>query len=179
MIIFFTYEHNIYMKTKNKRKILLYLIPILILMTISLLNLYYAPKISNLYNNFFTKQLIWYILSFILFIFILLFNPHIIFKNSNYIYIINIILLILVLFIGKEVNGSRAWISLGFFSFQPSEFMKLSLIFYLTKIISTTPLKTNKNHILLIIKIIIIFLIPSILTFLEPDTGSIIILVHF
>ncbi len=53
--------------------------------------------------------------------------------------------------------------------------MKISLILYLTKVTSSTLLNNNKQHILLLFKIILIFLIPAILTFLEPDTGAVII----
>ncbi len=40
------------------------------------------------------------------------------------------ILVILVKFMGKEVNGSTRWLNLGFISFQPSEIAKLALILY-------------------------------------------------
>ena len=83
--------------------------------------------------------------------------------------------MLLVLFFGKEINGSKAWFNFGMFSIQPSEFMKISLILYLTKVTSSTLLNNNKQHILLLFKIILIFLIPAILTFLEPDTGAVII----
>lgn len=163
------------MKTKTSKKLILFLIPIVLLMIISLLNLYYAPNLSSLYKSFFKKQIIWYSLSFVLFISVLFIKPKIILKLSPYIYFFNVFLLFLVLFLGTNVNGSKAWFNFGFFSFQPSEFMKLSLILYLTKIISSSSLKTNKEHKKLLFKVIIIFLIPSILTFLEPDTGAVVI----
>ncbi len=163
------------MKKIISQKLLIFLIPIAILMLFSLLNLYYAPNISNLYNDFFSKQIIWYILSFILFSIVLFIKPNFILKFSFFIYLFNVFLLFLVLFKGSTVNGSKAWFNFGPFSFQPSEFMKLSLILYLTKVISSTSLKTNKDHLFLLLRIIIIFLIPSFLTFLEPDTGAIVI----
>ena len=163
------------MKTKKTKTLILFLIPLVLLMIMSLLNLYYAPNLSTLYKSFFKKQIIWYSLSFGFFIAILLIKPKIILKLSPYIYIFNVFLLFSVLFLGTNVNGSKAWFNFGFFSFQPSEFMKLSLILYLTKLISSSPLKTNKDHKKLLFKIIIIFLIPSILTFLEPDTGAVVI----
>lgn len=163
------------MKKIISKKLLFFLIPIAILMILSLLNLYYAPNISNLYKDFFAKQIIWYILSIILFTAVIILKPNFILKFSFPIYLFNILLLILVLFLGKSVNGSRAWFNFGPFSFQPSEFMKLSLILYLTKVVSQSSLKTNKDHLILLTRIIIIFLIPSLLTFLEPDTGAVVI----
>ena len=69
------------------------------------------------------------------------------------------------------MNVSSAWINLGFISFQPSEFMKISLLLYLSKFIS----EYRGGELKLILKVLIITLIPSVLTFLEPDTGAVII----
>ena len=167
--------NTINMKKEYLKTILLFIIPLLILTTLSLLNLFYAPNISDLYVSFLKKQVVWYLIAYLLFGIILFINTNIFLKYSLYIYIFNIILLVVVLFLGNTVNGSKAWFKIGFLSFQPSEFMKLSLILYLTKVISNTSLTSNKSQIILIIRIILIFLLPSILTFLEPDTGAIII----
>jgi cell division protein FtsW len=45
---------------------------------------------------------------------------------------LSIILLLLVLFLGSDYNGSRRWFSFGIITFQPSEFAKLSLILFLS-----------------------------------------------
>lgn len=52
-------------------------------------------------------------------------------RNKAYIYSLIVILMIALLpFIGKEINGARRWIQLGFITIQPSEFFKLCLIFW-------------------------------------------------
>lgn len=86
-------------------------------------------------------------------------------KYISYIYIIFNGLLLYLLLFGKAVNGSKAWINLPFISFQPSEFMKIILIIYLSVIAN----RYSKYR----LKCLIITLIPSILTFLEPDTGNV------
>lgn len=53
-------------------------------------------------------------------------------KISPIIYITFLFALLLVLFIGSEVNGSKRWFDFGFFTLQPSEFMKVTVIAYLT-----------------------------------------------
>ena len=97
-------------------------------------------------------------------------------KYSFYIYLFNILLLILVLFLGIEINGTKAWFKVPLIgTIQPSEFMKIGLILYLAKIIDSTKLKNYKDEFILIGKVFLITIIPSIITFLEPDTGAVII----
>jgi cell division protein FtsW len=51
---------------------------------------------------------------------------------APYLFVLGVVLLLIVLIpgIGKEVNGSRRWISLGMFNLQPSEAMKLLVVLY-------------------------------------------------
>lgn len=100
------------------------------------------------------------------------------YKYSKIAYIINIILLILVLIFGSKVNGATAWFEIpGIGTFQPSEFMKIFLIISLAAELDKykNMKKSLKNEILIILKCLIITLLPAILTFLEPDTGNVII----
>lgn len=159
---------------KKDKKIILLLIPLLILMIISLLNMLNAPLLDSSYSSNFIKQIIWYILGFILFFLITKLNTHKIMKYSFVLYLISLFLLILVLFVGKEINGAKAWFNFKFFSFQPSELMKLALALYLTNIASNSKINNTKDELLLIGKIFILTLLPSIFVFLEPDTGAII-----
>ena len=50
-------------------------------------------------------------------------------------YLVSVLLGIAVLLIGDEYNGSKRWLSLGPFSFQPSEFAKVAVILFLTYVI--------------------------------------------
>ena len=97
----------------------------------------------------------------------------VVFVLCFFIYIICNILLLLVLFFGVTVNGAKAWFNFKFFAFQPSEIMRVSLMLFLTNY----TYKFNKNsisQIKYIFMMILYTLIPSVLVFLEPDTGSII-----
>lgn len=153
---------------KKNKNYLIY-IPIFILFLISIINLYNAKDLNSFYSNYYLKQTIWYFIGFLFILISKKLNLKSIFKYSKYLYLLNVLLLLLVLFIGEEINGARAWINFKFFSFQPSEFMKMSLSLYL---IETSQNKENKFH--NICKLTIITLIPSLLVFLEPDTGAII-----
>ena len=80
------------------------------------------------------------------------------------------IFLLLVLIFGKEINGTRAWFSFKFISFQPSEIMK----FYLLLLLSSYTSKLNNIKIKNVLIMLLIVIIPGVLTFLEPDTGAVI-----
>ena len=139
------------------KKNLIILIPIFVL---ELLSIFYLK------NDYQIKQLIWFVLGLIsLFLVSKLKEKHL--KTiSIFLYIVSIILLTVVLF-HPYTNGSRGWLKLYKISIQPSEITKISLILMALFL-------NNKNFISKLI-FVLIFLIPSILTFVEPDTGAVII----
>lgn len=162
----------------KKKKILNYLwlsIPLFILIIISLVNMKIAGNTQKIYQTYFIKQSIWFLFGFIILLILKFFKPKILFKYSLFFYLINILLLILVLFLGTNINGSRAWFNFGLFSFQPSELMKFTLALYLSEKASHMPKGNFKNELKFIITTIFITLIPSLFVFLEPDTGAILI----
>ncbi len=90
------------------------------------------------------------------------------FKNlSFYIYLVVIVLLVVVMFLGIETRGSIRWISLGFLNIQPSEFAKPALILMLASFWERN-LPSWKN----IGKSILISLPVIFLVFEQPDLGS-------
>lgn len=86
------------------------------------------------------------------------------------IYGVTVILLVLVLFIGKEINGAKAWFSFGFFSFQPSEWTKFGTALAVASYLSFYKTSITKSNIFLIS--IALFLGPALLILLQPDFGS-------
>lgn len=98
------------------------------------------------------------------------------YKYASKIFLICFILIILVLFIGTERNGSKSWFGIGSFGIQPSEFMKLAMIIFTSKY-----LYNNKKDIGNIKKgvmpILALTLIIFILIMLQPDFGTGVILV--
>ena len=59
-------------------------------------------------------------------------------------YVLSVLLGIAVLLFGEEYNGSKRWLSLGSFSFQPSEFAKVAVIIFLTYMIMRNAEKMGK-----------------------------------
>ena len=122
------------------------------------------------------RQSLFYLIGIIIVFVLLKIKPEKLFKYSFYIYIANILLLVLVLMFGKEVNGTKAWFNIPIIgTFQPSEFMKIGLILYLAKVIDKQKLNNFKDEIMLVTKVLIITIVPSVFTFLEPDTGAVLI----
>ena len=151
------------------------IICILIFFIISLLSLFTSLKISNL-DNILIKQVIFYIIGLIILL-ISFFKKKEIIKYSLWLYILFIFLLLILLLLGVSINGSRCWLLIGPISFQPSEFMKIFIIIMIAKILSNNRSKKINKEFIMLLKIFIIVLIPAILTFLEPDTG--VVLIYF
>ena len=51
-------------------------------------------------------------------------------RAAPYLFLVGLVLLALVLVVGREVNGSRRWLSLYFFNLQPSEVTKMAVLMY-------------------------------------------------
>lgn len=157
------------------------LIILLILATLSILTLYSAQNIlPNYMSNLYIKQTLWYILGFLTIFAILKIDINWIYNHIWIFYIIGNFLLLLLLFIGKPINGAKCWFQIyGIGTVQPSEFMKIVLIILLAKEVDEfNKLQKNqslKNEFKFLLRIIIIVAVPSILTFLEPDTGNVLI----
>ena len=94
--------------------------------------------------------------------------------NSRFIYWTFILLLILVMYFGLEVKGSRRWFDLYFFQFQPSEFFKIFFIIFLADIFAKYDHIREKRTIFL--RVLFYTFLPFILIFRQPDLGSSIVI---
>ncbi len=165
---------------KSNKKTKYYLITLLTSFFIISLVTIYSTSISSSNNDVFSKQIMWYLIGFLLIFITSKINCKKILDISVILYIfINIILFLLLIF-GTEVNGSKCWFAIpGIGSIQPSEFAKIILILINTKIFEYFNKKYPKrkfyHDVILFLLIMTITFIPSILTFLEPDTGMVII----
>lgn len=92
-----------------------------------------------------------------------------------WVYIASLVSLVLVPIWGNEVNGSTRWLEFGGFQFQPSELAKLGLIALQARLLS---LKSRSLDAPWSLGLSIAYLaVPSILILLQPDLGTIIVLV--
>lgn len=132
---------------------------------------------SNLYNwnwsNEAGRQLIFIGLSNIVIFIFLLSDPRIYEFLAIPVYGVAIIFLICVLFFGAEVGGSKSWLDIASFRFQPSELAKLGAILMVAKLLS----KRNVNLSVWKDRWIPFgaILLPILLIGLQPDAGSAIV----
>ena len=123
------------------------------------------------------KQLIFIISGLILGLSILLLDSKFFSVFAPVVYGITIILLITVLVVGRNVGGNQAWIPLGSFRLQPSEFAKFGTALLLARYISTFNLKLNTFKPIIICAAIIV--LPMALIMLQPDAGSMLVFLSF
>lgn len=157
------------------------LIPIILLSIISVITIYSAlTYTSKTLGNLALKQTIWYFIGWgLVFILIKLKNEYL-YQHTWILYIIGNILLLGLLLFGTPINNSKCWFTIpGIGSIQPSEFMKIFIMLTLATMIhdfrKDFDNPTIKEEFIFILKTLVIVLIPSILTFLQPDTGSVFI----
>ena len=123
------------------------------------------------------KQLIWIFICLFVFFAISILEYRFIFDLAVPLYGLSLFLLVLVLFIGQEVNSHSSWFNLFGLKFQPSEFSKFSTALFLAKIFDSYSinLRNNKHTILTSL----VFLLPSSIILLQGDTGTALVYFSF
>ena len=156
------------------------IISLLIFSGISIITIYSAQSLLIDTNDLYIKQIVWYVVGFLLAFFVMFIGNNYIYKNIWFLYGIGIISLILLLIFGTPINDAKCWFTIKHIgTIQPSEFMKIILIVteavLIDKFNNDFPNPSVKEEFMFLIKIGIVVLVPSILTFLQPDTGVVLI----
>lgn len=94
-------------------------------------------------------------------------------KLAPWLFVISLLLLILVLvpFIGKGVNGARRWISLGIMNFQPSELAKFAVLLYAADYM-VRKMEVKERFFRAVMPMAIAIAIVGLLLLAEPDMGA-------
>lgn len=156
------------------------LLIILIFAIISVLSIYSAEQILSDINYYYIKQIIWYVIGFLMILIIMKYGNDTIYQYAWPLYILSNISLLLLLFFARPINEARCWFTIkGIGTVQPSEFTKIVLIIIIGKLIKDYKSKyqnpTVKEEFFFLLKTILVLIPPCILTFLEPDTGVVLI----
>lgn len=150
----------------------------LALVFIGWLNIYAAVYDEN-HNHIidltqkYGKQMAFIIAAIFLAMGTLIIDPKFFSQFAYFIYGTLIILLIAVIFGGREIAGSKGWFAIGGFGVQPAEFAKMATALALAKYLGTLDVDIKKPSNLLMASVII--LLPALIVLLQHDTGSAIV----
>ena len=94
-------------------------------------------------------------------------------KLAPWLFVASLVLLMLVLlpFIGKDVNGARRWISLGFMNFQPSELAKFAVLLYAADYM-VRKMEVKERFFRAVMPMAVAIGIVGLLLLAEPDMGA-------
>ncbi|MEK7150007.1 MAG: rod shape-determining protein RodA [Patescibacteria group bacterium] len=127
-------------------------------------------------NSYFDKQVIWISISIMVFFAVSLLDFRFLRRTSVVvsIFALSVIILLVLMAVGSVTKGAKSWFHLGFFSFQPADFIKFAVIIVLAKYFSRRHIEiSNVKHILVSgAYVFIIF----VMVMAQPDFGSAIII---
>jgi rod shape determining protein RodA len=174
-MIFFKFDRRIFLHFDWTLLIL-----VLGICAVGVLNIYSAAfSTGERQFPLYLKQVQWVLLGLLFMMIVFLIDYRVINENAYIIYGISIALLLLVFLYGFTTHGSQRWISLGGFSFQPSELIKLTVILALARYFDDH--KSNESYTLreLFIPFLIV-IVPFLLILKQPDLGTaLIVLIIF
>jgi rod shape determining protein RodA len=139
---------------------------------VGLLNVYSGTRVlSSSGIPLYTKQMVWILLGMGVFFLFSFVGGGWIEEMAWHIFFTVVALLLVVLVVGKVRGGAQRWLSLGFFTFQPSEFAKIALILVLGGYFS------ERYHygglgFLDLVPAVGITLVPFLLVAMQPDLGT-------
>lgn len=125
---------------------------------------------ASIQGNF-IRQVVWMSISLAVLFAMQLVNPRTFQDGAYVIYAAGILLMIVTLIFGSEVNGAKSWIRIGPANLQASEFMKLATILASAAYLSgerTVSVENVRN----VLIVTLLFLVPIVLTILQNDMGT-------
>ncbi len=152
----------------------------LMLVGIGLVNIYSAVYDANntaIAAGFMQKQLISLGIGFVLIFLFQFIDIKFFERYASILFLVSIVSLLGLWAFGTEVSGARSWYAIGGFSLQPSEFAKVAVALALAKHLGgfNTRIENVKDY----TGAFVIMAIPAILTILQPDPGTAIVLLSF
>lgn len=155
---------------KNLDWTFLWLIAIILMSSLVVLKSASANVVTGQPYYFVKKQVLWIGIGFCAMTVIASFNYRQFLKLGNYIYLLNLGILLAVLLFGEESKGAQRWIGLGPFEFQPSEFAKIAIIISFAAFLNRRQgcLNTFKD----LIPCFLYIGIPMLLILKQPDLGT-------
>nr|BDT27029.1 rod shape-determining protein RodA [Bacteriovorax sp. HI3] len=140
---------------------------------IGILNLYSATHSHGVgpEQGIYKTQIMWFCLSWMVGIGVSFIQPKNFYRLAYPSYLLCIMLLIMVLFVGHSALGGQRWIGIGGIKFQPSEIVKMSVVLVLARWYSKASPEQETGFKELIIPFLITF-VPAIMVIIQPDLGT-------
>jgi rod shape determining protein RodA len=160
-------------------QLILYYLALVFAGWITIFSTSYNPDADVFFSmsNAYTRQLVFIGTSFVIAILILLMKGQYYSFLAYPIYLFCMVIMIGVLFFGTEINGAHAWIKIGNFSIQPTEFCKFGTALALAKFFSEGKTSQQKRNMWLTSFALI--LLPVFIIMLQKDTGSALVFASF
>ncbi len=119
---------------------------------------------------FVQRQGIFAIINIAFAVFLMNFDYKMLQRYGNKLYVLNLIMLLAVMFMGQSALGAQRWIQLGPITLQPSEFSKIIMIVSLASMLEERVGKLNDLHDLLPVALYVG--VPFLLVMKQPDLGT-------
>jgi len=142
----------------------------MLLAAIGILCIYSATRTFE--SAFYQRQFYWLLVGLVILLPTVIIN-YAIFKRFAYLlFAASTLMLIIALFSGHTMGGAQRWISLGFVSFQPSEFAKVTFVIALARVLSGTQIDRWGMSWRELALPTVILIIPFLLVAKQPDLGT-------
>lgn len=149
---------------------------------IGILNLYSATHSHGVgpEQGIYKTQIMWFCLSWVIGIGVSFIQPKNFYRLAYPSYLLCVMLLIMVLFVGHSALGGQRWIGIAGMKFQPSELVKMSVVLVLARWYAKASPEQETGFKELIIPFFITF-VPAIMVIIQPDlgTGTLTLLIFF
>lgn len=161
------------------RLTVLFYVLIVVAGCLSIVSASYDEGTSDIFSfsHFYMKQIVWVGVAFITAVVVLLLDDRFYHMLAYPAYILGLLLLLVALVAGKEVNGARAWFEFGSFRVQPVEFVKIATALALARVMSEYSFSIIRAGDLM--KVGLVIFLPLAIIVLQNDTGSGIVLGSF
>ncbi len=135
----------------------------------------YSAQYSHPGGGDWKKQLFWMVLGLGTYGTLSAINYKILLEYAHFIYAAGILGLLLATKISPfsvEMMGARRWVDVGFTSVQPTEGAKIGTLIMVASILARSQIGSVKDSLVTLAHVGVVFLIPMLLIFLQPDLGS-------
>ena len=146
---------------------------VLVITALGIVNLYSAGfnRQPGTGSPVYLKQMYWLGVGLVLMLVTLLYDYRHWEKFAYPLYVLSLFLLVGVMVAGKMVSGSRRWLPLGPFAFQPAELVKIAIILMLARYFNQRPYLASLRLKNLLAPVALV-LAPVLLIVKQPDLGS-------